>query len=80
LSKFTDKQQEFNSATVVQVIYSSQLQQANATNDESVKRRYWIKRLPPPARAVNVGLLESSLNTTLTQLATAADAVMASLK
>jgi len=65
---------------VVQVIYSSQLQQANATNDESVKRRYWIKRLPPPARAVNVGLLESSLNTTLTQLATAADAVMASLK
>uniref|UniRef100_A0A6P4F8I1 Uncharacterized protein LOC108047811 n=1 Tax=Drosophila rhopaloa TaxID=1041015 RepID=A0A6P4F8I1_DRORH len=30
----------------------SQLQQTNATNDESVVRRYWIKRLPPPARAV----------------------------
>ncbi|XP_070851482.1 uncharacterized protein [Drosophila suzukii] len=57
----------------------SQLQQTNATNDESVVRRYWIKRLPPPARAVIVGLLESSPNTTLAQLATAADAVMDSL-
>jgi len=51
----------------------SQLQQTNATNDESVVRRYWIKRLPPPARAVNVSLLESSPNTTLAQLATAAE-------
>jgi len=57
----------------------SQLQQTNATNDESVVRRYWIKGLPPPARAVIVGLLESSPNTTLAQLATAADAVMDSL-
>nr|XP_041632347.1 uncharacterized protein LOC121502710 [Drosophila kikkawai] len=57
----------------------SQFQQTNATNDESVVRRYWIKRLPPPARAVIVGLLESSPNTTLAQLATAADAVMDSL-
>nr|XP_036677636.1 uncharacterized protein LOC118878720 isoform X2 [Drosophila suzukii] len=57
----------------------SQLQQTNATNDESVERRYWIKRLPTPARAVIVGLLESSPNTTLAQLATSAYAVIDSL-
>ncbi|XP_064535184.1 uncharacterized protein LOC135426118 [Drosophila montana] len=57
----------------------SQLQQTNATNDESVVRRYWIKRLPPAARAVIAGFLETSSNTTLSQLATAADAVMDTL-
>jgi len=72
-------------ATGIQLSYGrtshlhSQLQQTNATNDESVVRRYWIKRLPPPARAVIVGLLESSPNSTLAQLANAADAVMDSL-
>lgn len=57
----------------------SQLQRTNATNDESVVRRYWIKRLPPQARAVIVGMLESAPDTTLSQLSTAADAVMDSL-
>ncbi|XP_064537393.1 uncharacterized protein LOC135427724 [Drosophila montana] len=57
----------------------SQLQQTNANNDESVVRRYWIKRLPPAARAVIAGILETSPNTTLSQLATAADAVMDTL-
>ncbi|KAM8702156.1 hypothetical protein ACLKA7_000896 [Drosophila subpalustris] len=57
----------------------SQLQRTNATNDESVVRRYWIKRLPPAARAVIVGMLESAPDTSLSQLATTADAVMDSL-
>lgn len=57
----------------------SQLQRVNATDDESVVRRYWIKRLPPAARAVIVGMLESSPNISLNQLAITADAVIDSL-
>lgn len=57
----------------------SQLQRVNATNDESVVRRYWIKRLPPAARAVIVGMLESNPNMLLSQLAVTADAVIDSL-
>lgn len=57
----------------------SQLQRTNATNDESVVRRYWIKRLPPAARAVIVGMLESNPNISLSQLAVTADSVMDSL-
>ncbi|EDW05354.1 uncharacterized protein Dmoj_GI17106 [Drosophila mojavensis] len=57
----------------------SQLQQTNATNDESVVRHYWIKRLPPSARAVIVGILQSAPNTPISQLATTADAVIDSL-
>ncbi|XP_070851481.1 uncharacterized protein [Drosophila suzukii] len=68
-------------STLKQAILSkfSESEMPMTTNDESVVRRYWIKRLPPPARAVIVGLLESSPNTILAQLATAADAVMDSL-
>lgn len=57
----------------------SQLQRTNATSDETVVRRYWIKRLPPAARAVIVGMLEAQPNTPLSQLAITADAVLDSL-
>lgn len=57
----------------------SQLQRTNATSDESIVRRYWIKRLPPAARAVIVGMLEAQPNTPLNQLAITADAVLDSL-
>lgn len=57
----------------------SQLQRTNATSDETVVRRYWIKRLPPAARAVIVGMLEAQPNTPLSQLAVTADAVLDSL-
>lgn len=56
----------------------TQLQQTNATSDESVVRRYWIKRLPPAARAVIVGMLDST-TISLNQLAITADAVLDSL-
>lgn len=57
----------------------SQLQRVNATDDESVVRRYWIKRLPAAARAVIVGMLESNQDIALNQLAITADAVIDSL-
>lgn len=57
----------------------TQLQRTNATSDESVVRRYWIKRLPPAARAVIVGMLDNNPDMSLNQLAITADAVLDSL-
>lgn len=57
----------------------SQLQRVNATNDESVVRRYWIKRLPPNVRCVVAGMLESNQNISLSQLAITADAILDSI-
>ncbi|EAL58702.1 gag-pol polyprotein, putative [Wolbachia endosymbiont of Drosophila ananassae] len=87
LSKFTDSEMVRldRLATGIQLGDSRpshllcQLQQTKATCDESVVRRYWIKRLPPPVRAVIVGMIGSSPQTKLSQLAKAADAVMDSL-
>lgn len=54
----------------------SQLQRLNATSDDSIVRRYWIKRLPTNVRSVVAGMMESSPEIPLTQLAIAADAIL----
>ncbi|XP_044573409.1 uncharacterized protein LOC123257654 [Drosophila ananassae] len=81
LSKFTDSEMVRlgRLATGIQLGDSRltcQLQQTKATCDESVIRRYWIKRFPPPVHAGIVGMIGSSPQTKLSQLAKAADAVM----
>lgn len=58
----------------------SQLQRLNATSDDSVVRRYWIKRLPTNVRGVVAGMMESSPQIPLSQLAKTADAILDTIK
>lgn len=57
----------------------NQLRRTNATTDDTIVRNFWIKRLPPPVRAVIAGMLQAAPETPLDALANTADAVLDSM-